>query len=220
MMHADLLRRLLPTASLDGAARCLGAELVADGAALDAALWWADEMLAEMDPRLTVVMLADWERVYGLSFDILHVLTPFLDVNFILDVSPLVSLEDASVMSFETVSSVASMSSQERHAALVMKVTMRGGQTPAFFIWLAASIGYVITITEFSPVTTEFDTEQPTRDEQWRYVWQVNAALTNLRESTSEDDTEMATAVWGNDLLESTINRYKPAHTLVVFSYS
>ena len=30
----------------------------------------------------------------------------------------------------------------------------------------------------------------------------------------------MATAVWGNTLLECVINRFKPAHTLVLFLYS
>lgn len=108
----------------------------------------------------------------------------------------------------------------ERRAALVAKVTMIGSQSVAFFIALAASIGYVITITELFPQTTEHDTEVAAMDEPYRFVWQVSAALYSLRELTSEDDTEMALAVWGNQLLQCVLNRYKPAHTLILFSYT
>lgn len=108
----------------------------------------------------------------------------------------------------------------ERRAALVALVTMQGGQSPAFFIALALALGYVITITECRPHNTEHDTEHPTYDEQYQFVWFVNSALYNLRELTTEDDTEMATEVWGNTLLECRINRFKPAHTYVIFAYS
>ena len=108
----------------------------------------------------------------------------------------------------------------ERRAALVALVTMLGGQTKAFFIALAAALGYVITITECKPQTTECDSEYPVQDEQYEFIWMVNASLFSLRELTTEDDTEMATAVWGNKLLECRINRFKPAHTYVIFAYS
>lgn len=64
------------------------------------------------------------------------------------------------------------------------------------------------------------DTEYGVTDEPWQFVWQVNAALNTVRDFTTEDDTEMALAVWGNTLMECVINRYKPAHTLVIFAYS
>ncbi|WP_334158728.1 YmfQ family protein [Oryzomicrobium sp.] len=112
------------------------------------------------------------------------------------------------------------LSFQERRAALVTKVTMQGGQKPAFFIALAATLGYTITVTECAPHTTEFDSEHPVYDEAYRFVWYVNAALNTIRDLTTEDDSEMATAIWGNGLLEAVINRYKPAHTLALFSYA
>ena len=64
------------------------------------------------------------------------------------------------------------------------------------------------------------DSEDPVTDEQYRFIWYVNAALNTVRELTTEDDTEMATAVWGNTLLECTINQFKPAHTLAIFAYT
>ena len=124
-------------------------------------------------------------------------------------------LPDACVAAAGIVQSVS-----ERRAALVSLVTLRGGQTPAFFVALAAALGYSITIAEGSPHATEHDSEHPVYDEQYRFIWTVNAALYNLRELTTEDDTEMATAVWGNTLLECRINRFKPAHTHVIFAYS
>lgn len=216
-MHADLLKLLLPPSSIDPNGPAIGAELSAEGSALDIAQWAADQILVEMDPRTTSALLADWERVYGLSLETSLVLTPYLDANFVLDSSVLVSLADASTFTVTTVPSP--LSFQERRTALVAKVTLQGGQTPAFFIALAAALGYAITITEWRPYSTELDTEYGVTDEPWQFVWQVNAALSTLRESTSEDDTEMATAIWGNDLLESMITRYKPAHTHVLFSY-
>lgn len=112
------------------------------------------------------------------------------------------------------------LSIPERISALVAKVLMQGGQSRAFFIALAAALGYTITITELTPQTTEFDTEVAVADEQYRFIWQVNAALYALRELTTESGTEMPTAVWDNGLLEVVLNRYKPAHTLALYAYS
>jgi uncharacterized protein YmfQ (DUF2313 family) len=97
---------------------------------------------------------------------------------------------------------------------------MRGGQSRDFYINLAAQLGYTITIDELAPDTTEFDTESATTDEQWQFIFQVNASSVSVVDMTSEDDTEMATAVWGNQQLECGINKYKPAHTFALFSYT
>ncbi|MES2237609.1 MAG: putative phage tail protein [Pseudomonadota bacterium] len=111
-------------------------------------------------------------------------------------------------------------STAERRTALLARITMQGGQSRAYFIALAASMGYTISITEGYLHTTEMDSEDPVTDEQYRFIWYVNSPLNTVRELTTEDDTEMATAVWGNTLLECTINQFKPAHTLALFSYS
>lgn len=115
---------------------------------------------------------------------------------------------------------IGEQSFQARRDALVAKVTMEGGQSPAFYIALVGAIGYAITITERSPHNTELDTEQPITSDEEAYVWIVHCGATTVREATTEDDTEMATAVWGNDLLEAFITRYKPAHTLALFAYA
>lgn len=189
MIHADLLKLLLPPSSIDPNGPAISAELAAEGAALDAAYYSAVQLLDEADPNTTTVLLPDWERVYGLP--------------------------DACVAAAGIV-----QSTQERRAALVAKVNMVGGQSRAFFIGLAADLGYAITITEYAPHTTEHDSEHPITDDPWRFVWQVNAPLNTIREQTTEDDTEMALEVWGNKLLECVISRFKPAHTHLIFAYS
>ncbi|TVO57516.1 YmfQ family protein [Denitromonas halophila] len=65
-MHADLLRRLLPPGAIDPNAELLGAEADAEGARLDAAQLAASALHDEADPRNTLALITDWERVAGL----------------------------------------------------------------------------------------------------------------------------------------------------------
>jgi uncharacterized protein YmfQ (DUF2313 family) len=64
--HADYLKLLLPAVSYDTSAKQLSSELQAEGKQLDAVQSSAADLLREIDPRTTVLLLADWERVYGL----------------------------------------------------------------------------------------------------------------------------------------------------------
>ena len=66
MMHSDLLKRLLPPVAYDSNGPVITAELHAEGSALDEAMRNADLMLNESDPRVTVQLFSDWERVAGL----------------------------------------------------------------------------------------------------------------------------------------------------------
>lgn len=187
--HVDVLRRLLPPVSYDPNAPLLNEELVAEGKALDAAAWSSDQILAEADPHTCVLTLPDWERNYGLPEQ------------------------------FMVEAGLTNQTIAERRAALCAKVYLLGGQSRSFFIGLAARLGYAITISELRHHDTECDTEYPVRDEQYDFIWQVNAPAVTVRESTTEDDTEMPTEVWGNALLDAVIRHYKPSHTVVLFSY-
>lgn len=109
---------------------------------------------------------------------------------------------------------------EERRLAVVAKLVNRGGQSRQFFIELAAALGYDITITEFHPYTCEMDCESPVCDDAWAYAWQVNGALNTVVEATCESSCEDPLRSWGNERLECVIERHKPAHTVVLFSYS
>ena len=69
----------------------------------------------ESDPRLTIELLPDWERNWGLP-----------DPCY-----------------------TAPLTIAERQFALVQRMTMQGAQSREFFIEVAASIGYTITISEY-----------------------------------------------------------------------
>lgn len=67
--HSDLLKQLLPPVAYDKTGFSLSAEIFAHGKSLDEAQLLIDSLLLETDPRTTVALLSDWERVYGLPDD-------------------------------------------------------------------------------------------------------------------------------------------------------
>lgn len=108
----------------------------------------------------------------------------------------------------------------QRRAALVARLTSIGGQSRAYFIALAASLGYTITITEYRPYTVDSPVDDPLCSEEWAFVWQVNAPLDTVRYRSVDSGVDEPFSTWGNQLLECVIRRFAPAHTLVLFAYS
>lgn len=186
MNHAELLKRLLPPGAYDLDGPLIAAELAAEGNALDAAQSAAELLLSEADPRTTLHMLADWERVYGLP-------------------DPCIGLQPTI---------------EQRRAAVVSKVTVHPGLSRAFYIRLAAMLGYTITITEIKKHTVMSGVDTPLYNWRWLFVWQVNAPLTNTVGYTVLSGVNEALSGTGNEILECVINKFKPAHTLVQFAYS
>lgn len=109
---------------------------------------------------------------------------------------------------------------EQRRAALVAKLTERGGQSRAYFIALAARLGFTVTITEYHEWSVLDDVEAALAGPEWNFAWAVNAPLNTVVEWTVESDVEMPFAVWGNELLECAITEDKPAHTVALFVYS
>lgn len=186
MIHAELLKRLLPPVAYDLSAPLLSAELDAEGSALDAAQIAAELILSEADPRSTYQLLADWERVLGLP--------------------------DPCAGQLPTI--------ELRRAAVVAKATQHGGQSRAFFIALAARLGFTITITEFSQYSVMSPVGAPMCGLPWCFTWRVNTPLNTVRRFSVMSGVNEPLANWGNTLLECAISRFKPAHTLVQFSYT
>jgi uncharacterized protein YmfQ (DUF2313 family) len=107
----------------------------------------------------------------------------------------------------------------QRRARLVQQVTASRGQSRAFFIGLAATLGYAITITEFAEYTCELDCEQPVHDTPWRFAWRVGLPQNQVAEFTCLDGCETPLAVWGETVVECVFRALAPAHTLVFFAY-
>lgn len=149
----------------------------------------ADDLHDEADPRTTVELLADWERIAGLP---------------------------------DTCLAGATQTMQERRAALVGRLTARGGQSRQFFIDLAASLGYTVTITEFRPFRAGISTAgDALTNGDWIFAWRVNAPETTIvsfRAGLSAAGEPLRT--WGSTRLECAIERLAPAHTIVLFGYT
>jgi uncharacterized protein YmfQ (DUF2313 family) len=109
---------------------------------------------------------------------------------------------------------------EQRHDALVSQMISVGGQSRAYFIALALAAGFTITITEFAPFTVDMTVDDPIYGLDWVFAWQVNAASTTVTWFRMSSGVNEALAAWGNELLECMINRYKPAHTIPIFSYT
>lgn len=116
----------------------------------------------------------------------------------------------------------ASLSAADRQAVAHQRWIARGGQSPAYFIQLAAALGTEITITE--QVATQCGLaecgEEITPDTE-AFVWIVNLSNSRLIEAEC-DATECGDALGdiALSICEPVIRAHKPAHTEVVFSYA
>lgn len=110
---------------------------------------------------------------------------------------------------------------QERRAALVAKLTMRGGQRRSYYMTLADALGYDITITEFPPFVAGGAAGDLVTNGDWAHAWQVNASATEIRPfQVGRGVAGDALASWGSELLECVIRRLKPAQSTLLFAYS
>lgn len=108
-----------------------------------------------------------------------------------------------------------------RRAAVTLKYTATGESRPAYFVDIAAQLGYRIAIEEFmeyEPGHTVLGVE--ITPPQWPYVWRVHASNDTIREWTCIDPCTEPLRSWGNEQLECAINRLKPSHTHVLFAYT
>lgn len=109
---------------------------------------------------------------------------------------------------------------EQRRAAVISKIWMTGGQSRAFFIELAARLGFVITISEFKQYSVMSPVTDPLCGWPWCFTWRVNVPLNTVRYFSVMSGVNEPLSAWGNAVLECAINRFKPAHTYVQFAYS
>lgn len=165
----------------------------------------ADLLEKESDPRTTVELLPDWERAWGLP--------------------------DPCFPEAKSIS--------ERQHLLVLIMTMLGGQSRAWFEYVASLTGYKIQIGEWSPFMCGVSECGDTRYEydntglyRWylgppenRFYWYVqsdDAVLEWFRCGTSYSQCGIHPhlKIVTSSPVECLLQRYKPAHTEMVFDYS
>lgn len=166
-------------------------------------------LIAEIDPQSSTEAIEDWERVLGLP--------------------------DSCGSDADTLAA--------RRAQVLQKLLRPQGQAASTYIELAATLGYPnATVETFPPfrveessvedylndapggVYVDYGTIPPTVRhsyyEGWMFVWLLRVAESpifyfNVEDSGADDYL----ATWGNERLECLVNKYKPAHTIVLFGY-
>jgi len=110
---------------------------------------------------------------------------------------------------------------QARRNDLVSKLVSRGGQSPAYFIEIAAALGFEVKIEEFRPFQAGWSSAgDPLTNGDWQYTWRVRAPeVTVVPFRAGQSAAGEPLRVWGNDGLECRIRKYAPAHTHVFFAY-
>lgn len=110
---------------------------------------------------------------------------------------------------------------EQRRAQVVARLVDVGGQSVSYFIALAATLGYAITITEFSPFRFGMSFGLPLCGDDWAHAWLVNAPDFTVRYfQFGVSSMGEPFASWGNTVLQCEFERLKPAHTVLNFNYS
>lgn len=106
---------------------------------------------------------------------------------------------------------------QELHTRLIND----NGQSLSFFLDMAEKLGYVITITEFSPFEAGENTAgNAISNGDWVFVWQVNAPATTVSNFTAGHSAAgEAVRYWGNENLECVFNKMVHAHRQINYVY-
>jgi uncharacterized protein YmfQ (DUF2313 family) len=111
---------------------------------------------------------------------------------------------------------------QGRRNALLAKLASTGGQSPAYFISIAAALGYEVTITEFRPFRVGMSkVGDALTNGDWQFTWQVNGPETTVltfRVGLSAVGEPLRS--WGTSSLECKIRQLAPAHTIPIFAYA
>lgn len=111
---------------------------------------------------------------------------------------------------------------QYRRLAVLKKLRELGGLSCKYFIGLAASFGWTITIDEFLPFMCGWNQAGDNlyiSDAIW--CWRVNVPDTPVYNFRAGQSCAGEKLIWwpANTALEALITELKPAHTSVVFNY-
>jgi uncharacterized protein YmfQ (DUF2313 family) len=174
-------------------------------------LWDALRADGSLADDLLAALAEEFGRIDGRTDDLAFEVDPRTALELLAEWEEWVGLPEICTGSLATL--------QQRRAALLQKLTGVGGQSRAYYIAVAASLGYEVTIYEFSVHTCESSCEDPINDETWRFTWRVNAPEQTIINFTCESPCTEPLRAWGNDLLECTIRALAPAHTNVLFGY-
>lgn len=121
-----------------------------------------------------------------------------------------------------------------RRKILMLKMTLLGGQSRDFFMWVANMLGYTIRIREHAPFMVGVSQVGGVLDDlgfpRWeigppeiRYYWSIGIADVSLvwfRVCAGQCGVDPHLRIGYPEDLQCLLNRWKPAHTQIVLDYS
>jgi uncharacterized protein YmfQ (DUF2313 family) len=160
-----------------------------------------------------LTLMPTWARLHGRANDLITEVFPCSTTEGLQEWESTLGLPDPCTGTLGTL--------QQRQAAVCAKFAARGGQSIPYFIDLAERLGFVITIETFRPFRAGISRAgERLYGAPWAFVWRVHAPSTTVvwfRAGVSTAAEPLRS--WGNELLECTLNAYKPAHTVIIFAY-
>lgn len=159
-------------------------------------------------------MAEEWARVDARAEQLIIDANPLASAELLPDWERVTALPD-------NCAGVLADTLQGRRAALLTKLASTGVQSAAYFVEVAAALGYAVTIEEFRPFRAGLSVAgDALTNGDWVFTWRVNApAVTVTPFRAGRSGAGEALAAWGNDTLECKINQLKPAHTVAQFAY-
>jgi uncharacterized protein YmfQ (DUF2313 family) len=120
--------------------------------------------------------------------------------------------------------SPAGQTTPERQAALVERLTARGGQSRAYFIGIAAALGYAVEIAEFRPFVAGRNRigDPLNGPAEVRACWRVSvgaARIAQFRSGAGRAGADRLGRIRRAEDLECIFRRLAPAHTTLIFDY-
>jgi len=107
-----------------------------------------------------------------------------------------------------------------RQAQVTARFIAGGGQSIAYFVNFAKTLGYDITITQFAPSRFGRPFGGNFGGTAWAFTWQINApqfTVATFNFGTGHFGDPFAS--WGNTVLQCELQRLSPAHTTLLFNY-
>lgn len=121
----------------------------------------------------------------------------------------------------------------ERRIAVLQKLLARGGASRQYFIDLAALSGFIVTISEYTPLVARagrLRAGDRLYGTDWAYAWKVNVDLsspalegwtgTQIRFRAGQGRAGDRLNSWNGPVLQLLFELRKPAHTIVLFEYT
>lgn len=174
---------------------------------------WALVPLAWMT-RLLAGLSEEFARIDARVRDLIGESDPRTTIEMLADWERTLALPD-------NCSNVLAPTLQGRRDDVLSKLVGIGGQSRAYYIAVAARLGYAITIEEFVPFRVgRSRVGNRVYSQDWTWVWRVNGPpvkITAFRVGRSRMGERLRS--WGNSALECRLTQIKSAHTRIIFSY-